>query len=936
MHYRTSIIKDGEVTFMPRKLMVLVILAMLLLPCACSKDAAGLERYLNCAAIKNVDIVFVFDTSNSMGGEINELKAIASKFAADLGASNIDFRLGLVEFRDFPITCGERQKTQCGSPDDFAYRVIENGSLTPDISVFSLWLKDLKAGGGGSVGPEAILAALRHADSDLLWRDDAERVIIALTDAGPHPDGSCCNAEGDTLDGTIFALADQGTRVYVIGSDHPSLKKIAEDTGGRFYKIRSGLSLRPLLEEIAESMSCRFNVEILAGCQNNTLRTRVTLAGNESIPYSAGKTEAWMYIDQAGEIARHNLSYNKTDGFYEAEMPDVCGLLNLTVYGRVEEKSAVNTTRINCGPCGSAADNASHFISGRIFDDDNGNSVMEATEPGLESWSVRLIRSDGSLDTTRTDEKGFFIFTGLLPDRYELSVVMPINWTATVPKNGSMMVNIDAASQSEIDFGFKTSPANRPPEIVDLTAEPGSPQAAGTSIAWTANASDIESDQLFYRFFLNGRPVTDWRPENSWIWTPAEEGKYLVRIDLRDGKHAGPDESDDRWSYEFEINAAASEPAPESRAISWDRTYGGQGHDWGESAEQTADGGYIVTGTTDRAASSEEEKGDVWLLKTDKNGSLLWERTFGGPEWDDGYSVQQTLDSGYIITGSYAGDLWLIKTDENGTKIWDSILGGPREDWGESVQQTGDGGFIIAGVTDRMSSSVAGSGDLWLIRTDKNGTKIWDRVLGESGSDWGRSVQQTADGGYIVTGLLDDGDLWLIRMDENGIILWQRTFAGAGWAEGFSIQQIPEGGYIIAGKTASLSGNTNEDLWLIKTDENGNKLWDKSYGGQDRDWGESVELTDDGGFIVAGVTYSSGKGKGDIWLVRTDRNGTMLWDRVYGGSNRDLGQSVQQTDDDGYIITGRTESFGSGYEDYEDLWLIKTDEKGNIPDGEND
>ncbi|HOC66927.1 MAG TPA: hypothetical protein PKG62_06005, partial [Methanothrix soehngenii] len=134
---------------------------------------------------------------------------------------------------------------------------------------------------------------------------------------------------------------------------------------------------------------------------------------------------------------------------------------------------------------------------------------------------------------------------------------------------------------------------------------------------------------------------------------------------------------------------------------------------------------------------------------------------------------------------------------------------------------------------------------------------------------------------------------------------------------------------------ASLSGNLNEDLLLIKYDERGNKLWDKSYGGSDRDWGESIQQTEDGGFIIAGVTNSSGGEGGDVWLVRTDRNGTMLWERSYGDAARAEGRSVQLTDDGGYIIAGLTESSGAGQEGYEDLWLIKTDEKGGIAEGEN-
>lgn len=832
---------------MPRKLMVLAILAILLLPAACSKDAAGLERYLNSTAIKKVDVVFVFDTSNSMGGEIQELKAVAQEFAADLKASNIDYRLGLVEFRDFPVTCGERKRNQCGSPGDFAYRVIENGTITSDVDVFSSWLKGLKAGGGGEVGPEAVLAALRHADSDLLWRGEAERVIITLTDAGPHPDGSCCNAEGDTLEGTISALVDRGTRVYVIGPDHPSLKEIAAETGGQFYEIRSGLSLQPLLEEIAQAVSYRFDVEVEAFCLNNTLKARAKLVGDESILHYAGKTEAWMDIDRAEDKSRYNLSYNETDEAYHAEVPDLCGRLNLTVYGMVEGRSATSTKSVDCEPCQGKAEQSSLSISGLIFDDHNGNAAMEASESGLDGWEIWLERPDGSLDAARTDEKGFYAFTGLLPGSYELSAIAPMNWTATIPENGTRTVLLDTGSKPEINFGFRMATANQT-----------SP---------TANRT---------------------------------------------------------------------EPAPESQARSWERTYGEAGHDWGEAVEQTEDGGYIIAGTSDRTDSSGAGKGDIWLVKTDGNGTMLWERSFGGPEWDDGYSVEEIREGGYVITGSYGGDLWLIRTDENGSDLWNKTFGGQREDWGESVEQTEDGGFIIAGVTDRISSSVAGSGDLYLIKTDKNGSKIWDINLGDSGSDWGRSVEQSLDGGYIVTGLLDDKYLWLIKFDGNGSKLWETTFAGAGRAEGYCIQPITEGGYIVAGLTASLSGNLNEDLLLIKYDENGNKLWDKSYGGSDRDWGESVQQTKDGGFIIAGVTYSSDAGSGDIWLVRTDRNGTVLWERSYGEANRDLGRSVKLTDDGGYIIAGLTESSGAGYEAYEDLWLIKTDETGGIAKEEKD
>lgn len=338
---------------MPQELMTLAVLAMFILPQASSEDTKDLDIYLDCLTDKKVDIVFVFDTSNSMDGEINELRAVANKFAANLEASHIDYQLGLVEFRDFPRTCGVKKQLQCGSPGDFAYRVKGNGTLTSEIDTFSSWLKELIAGGGGSVGPEAVLAALKHAGNDLTWRDDAEKAIILLTDAGPHPDGSCCNAEGDTLDGTVLGLADLGVRVYVIGPDEASLKKIAKDTGGQFYEIRSGLSLNPILEEITQSISCSFNVTLEVNCDNENLEVTVQLVGKEVIPYMTGQTEVWMYLDQAGIISRYELSYNQAIGAYQVDVPNVCGEVDLNIYGRVGERSVVQILDVSCEQCDS-------------------------------------------------------------------------------------------------------------------------------------------------------------------------------------------------------------------------------------------------------------------------------------------------------------------------------------------------------------------------------------------------------------------------------------------------------------------------------------------------------------------------------------------------------------------------------------------------------
>jgi hypothetical protein len=355
----------------------------------------------------------------------------------------------------------------------------------------------------------------------------------------------------------------------------------------------------------------------------------------------------------------------------------------------------------------------------------------------------------------------------------------------------------------------------------------------------------------------------------------------------------------------------------------WVKTFGGSNDDWGSSVQQTSDGGFILVGYT---ASFGAGGPDVWLIKTDADGNKLWDRTFGGGGLDEGRSVQQTSDGGFIIVGYTAsfgaGDVWLIKTDADGNKLWDRTFGGGNLDEGLSVQQTSDGGFIIVGYT---ASFGAGWADVWLIKTDADGNKLWDRTFG--GSDWdeGWSVQQTSDGGFIIVGYTvsfgaEWADVWLIKTDANGNKQWDRTFGGRYSDGGRSVQQTSDGGFILVGDTWSF-GAGEADVWLIKTDANGNKQWDRTFGGSENDLGYSVQQTSDGGFIIVGATASFGAGGPDVWLIKTDANGNKQWDRTFGGRYSDGGRSVQQTSDGGFIIVGATRSVGAG--DY-DVLLIKS------------
>ncbi len=358
--------------------------------------------------------------------------------------------------------------------------------------------------------------------------------------------------------------------------------------------------------------------------------------------------------------------------------------------------------------------------------------------------------------------------------------------------------------------------------------------------------------------------------------------------------------------------------------VQWQKTFGGSSRDYGWSVQQTSDGGYIIAGDTYSFGAGSS---DVYLIKTYSNGNSQWQRTFGGSDYDWGSSVQQTSDGGFIITGqteSYGAgyeDVYLIKTDSGGNSQWQKTFGGSDYEWGNSVQQTSDGGYIIAGYTESFG---AGNGDVYLIKTDSSGNSQWQKTSGGSGNDWTNSFQQTSDGGYIIVGGTysfgaGGRDVYLIKTDSNGDSQWQKTFGGSDWDEGLSVQQTSDGGFIIAGYTESF-GAGRGDVYLIKTDSAGNSQWQKTFGESYDDWGFSVQQTLDCGYIITGRTSSFGAGYYDVYFLKTDSGGNSQWQKTFGGSGFDYGLSVQQTSDGGYIIAGDTNSFGAGGYD---VYLIK-------------
>ncbi|MCX6641364.1 MAG: hypothetical protein NTW14_12945 [bacterium] len=360
----------------------------------------------------------------------------------------------------------------------------------------------------------------------------------------------------------------------------------------------------------------------------------------------------------------------------------------------------------------------------------------------------------------------------------------------------------------------------------------------------------------------------------------------------------------------------------------WTRTFGGGIYDQGYSVQQTSDGGYVIAGTTWSFGAGGVS--DIYLIKTDANGDSVWTRTFGGSSADYGYSVQQTSNGGFVIVGktvSYGAgylDVYLIKTDANGDSVWTRTFGGSGTDVGISVQVISDGGYIIGGTTD---SDGAGVEDIYLIKTDANGDSVWTRTFGGSGMDVGHSVHQTSDGGYIIAGLTysfgaGNADVYLIKTDAAGNQVWTRTFGGSGMDVGSCVQQTSDGGYIIVGYTDSYG--LDIQIYLIKTDAAGNLVWQRIYGGSNADVGACMQQTSDGGYVIAGHTSSYGLDI-QIYLIMADSAGNLIWQCTFGGGGMDVGSSVQQTLDDGYVIAGTTWSYGAGYSD---IYLIKTDAGG--------
>ena len=337
----------------------------------------------------------------------------------------------------------------------------------------------------------------------------------------------------------------------------------------------------------------------------------------------------------------------------------------------------------------------------------------------------------------------------------------------------------------------------------------------------------------------------------------------------------------------------------------WTKTFGGLNDETPVCIQTTEDNGFIILGTTLSFGAGEQ---DIYLTKTDSVGNEVWSKTYGGSSWDEGCYILTTDDGGYLMMGwtlSFTpGKIWLLRLNSIGDTLWTKHFGSGNWDGGSYMVETSDGGYVIVGYT---YSFAIGQSDLWIIKIDSSGNRLWDKIYGGLSYDGGASIIQTFDEGYFVLGSTrisdtSDPEIWLIRINSNGDSLWTKKF-GIGLGE--SIIETSNGNYLI---TASHPMIINSKILKINPD--GNLLWSKSFDTSLEP--NSIVRCPDDGFIIAGYTSMIIYGQSDVVVTKIDSEGDTLWVIMLGGPDQEMGRSICKTINSEYIILGSTNAQGAG------------------------
>jgi len=360
----------------------------------------------------------------------------------------------------------------------------------------------------------------------------------------------------------------------------------------------------------------------------------------------------------------------------------------------------------------------------------------------------------------------------------------------------------------------------------------------------------------------------------------------------------------------------------------YQKAIGGLNDETFRAVKQTSDGGFIFAGNTLSFGSGNL---DFYIIKTDINGDTLWTKTYGDASYDDCFDIDELTGGGYIIVGESNSfgtsgyEIFLINIDANGNVLWSKIYGGAGSDKGIRVRQTSDLGFIIGGIT----FSYGNNAQFYLIKTDANGNVLWTNILGGINYEYLYGLDITSDGGFILVGQTASygaggDDVFVVKTDSLGNEQWSASYGMAGSEYGYFIEETSDGGYIITGTTNS-AGAGSWDVLLIKLNSVGNLSWTKTFGSASSDRGWEIHETNDNGFIVINQAYNLGYGLTDAMIIKTDNNGNLDWAKVFGGTQNDYFLAGCITTDNGLMLAGKTNSFGSGnYDNY----FVRTDSLG--------
>lgn len=359
------------------------------------------------------------------------------------------------------------------------------------------------------------------------------------------------------------------------------------------------------------------------------------------------------------------------------------------------------------------------------------------------------------------------------------------------------------------------------------------------------------------------------------------------------------------------------------------------------------------------------------LQAQNSNYNITWQARLGGSGNDTATSIDSTTDGGFVFAGytdSQDGDVtghhnttsglydyWVGKVNSQGNLLWQKALGGTGTEEAQSVCSTSDGGIVVAGYSNSSNGDVTqnfGAYDIWVVKLNNNGNIQWQKSIGSTGAQKAQSIKQTLDGGYIVGGIdSSNSQIYLVKLNSSGNMQWQKFYGGSSLETFWEVSNTNDGGFVFAGYTTSqdgdVSGNHGQgDAWIVKLNSSGDIQWQKCLGGTKMDLARSVIQTSDGGYIMAGYTYSNDgdithhngtTATADVWIVKLNNTGQIEWQKNYGGTSLDMAHSIRQTSDNGYVVVGYTDSndgdvsgFHGGAPGTVDAWIFKTDSTGNL------